>query len=232
MTSLEDNYVMDDVEPITPLKAQLFEALRLKLQGYDFVLDLKHHKFLRKRGDVTDHFRLPCKDASPGYRVQPSIGVRLNRVEEIFHQTSGFDRKDQANTSTWGTSAAKLIGGRTGECEFSLVSASQVEHVSEQIMNVFREYALPFYERWGSLKAIDAAVNAKPEERVLYRSLAWFRCSTGLITARLTGRADYEKLLQTYTEIMKKDNKGFYFKWFEPLTKSLEEIPPGSGLAA
>ncbi len=42
---------------------------------------------------------------------------------------------------------------------------------------------------------------------------------------------DYEKLLQKYTEIMKKDNKGFYIKWFEPLTKSFENIPPGTGLA-
>ncbi len=218
---------MDDVEPIIPLKAQLFDALRLKLQNHDFTLDLKHHRFLRKRGEVTDVYILICLDNQPGYRIEPDMSVRLERVEAIFHQTSGFKPVDQKYTATWGLPVSVLAGER----EIPLATAAQVETATDQLMEIFREYALPFYDRWGSLEAIDAAVNANPHERVLYRSLAWFRCSTGLITARLTGRQDYDRLFHAYTEIMKKDNKGFYLKWFEPLTKALETIPPGTGLA-
>jgi len=222
---------MEEVEPMTPLKERLFETLRLKLKSYDFELNLKRHRFNRRRDGVTDVFLLACLDAPPGYRVVPDVGVRLERVENIFHQTSGFKKKeDQLNTMTWGLPVSYLLGGPTAECEFLLQEPAQVEGVAEQIFAVFREWALPFYERWGSLKAIDKAVNENPEERVLFRSLAWFRCSTGLITARLTGRPDYDRLLQIYTDIMKKDNKGFYYKWFAALVESLDKVPAGSGL--
>ena len=64
-----------------------------------------------------------------------------------------------------------------------------------------------------------------------HRGLAWFRCSTGIIVAKLVGRPDYEQLAAFYLDVMTRDNKGFYLKRFQPLLKSLESVEAGSGLA-
>ena len=82
------------------------------------------------------------------------------------------------------------------------------------------------------MQAIDAELNDDPSKKTPHRSLAWFRCSTGIIVARLVGRADYEKLAEFYTEVMTQDNKGFYLTRFQNLLRSLESAEPGGGLAA
>jgi hypothetical protein len=219
-----------DNEAPTPLKTALFESVRKRLATYGFELHLGNHKFVRRHDGITDVFQLPCKDAKPGYRVQPNVGVRIDLVEEIFHQTSGFEPKFRDGTSTMGNSVGSLIGKSSRDCEFLVETDADVPAVTEKVIEVFRDFAIPYFNKWRSLQAIDAELNDDPASKTKHRGLAWFRCSTGLIVARLLGRTDYEKLAEIYTEIMTKDNKGFYLKWFLPLRKSLEEIELGSGI--
>ncbi|GGA39973.1 hypothetical protein GCM10010981_31540 [Dyella nitratireducens] len=54
---------------------------------------------------------------------------------------------------------------------------------------------------------------------------AWFRCSTGIIVAKLVERPNYEDLVSFHTGMMTKDNKGFYMKRFEALANSLKTLP-------
>jgi hypothetical protein len=157
--------------------------------------------------------------------------VRVEQVESIFHQTSGFESKHQKETPTMGSSIGILQSGDSRSCELVLESDSQIALVAEKIADVFREFALPYFERWGSLAAIDAELNGKPAERTHQRPLAWQKCSTGIIVAKLVGRTDYSQLVAVYTEVMTQDNKGFYFKRFQALVKSLESVEAGSGLA-
>lgn len=220
----------EDVGETTPLKAALFESVRQQLVEDGFVLVPARETFIRRRDGITDHFQLVCKDARPGYRIQPNVGVRIDRVEELFHQTSGFERRYQETTSTMGAPAGSLLGGGPRACEFILDSESEISPVSERIMGVFRGVALPYVEHWSSLPAIDAELNDKPGERSPHRSLATFRCSTGIIVAKLVGRPDYEQLAAFYADVMARDNKGFYFKPFQALLKSLETVIAGSGL--
>ena len=214
------------------LKRSLFESLRPDLAKHGFSLDAARDRFVRKRGGVTDLFQLVCLDGKPGYRIQPNTGVRIERVEEIFHQTSGFERKYQKGTPTVGAPVGALLSGTDPRaCEFSLESGSEVVSVSEKLVGVFREFALSYFEHWGSLRAVDAELNDKPAERTVQRALAWFRCSTGIIVARLLNRPGYEQLAAFYTDVMARDNNGFYLKRFQSLLKSLESVEPGCGLS-
>jgi hypothetical protein len=213
-----------DVEDTTPLKAALFESVRRQLVGKGFELKAAKDKFIRRRDGMTDHFQLVFKDAKRGYRIQPDIGMRIDIVEEIFHQTSGFEMRYQGNTSTMGAAVGTLVSGSPRACEFLLESESEIPYVTEKILRIFRDVALPYFEHWGSLAAIDAELNNKPAERTYHRALAWFRCSTGIIVAKLVGRSDYENLVAFYTSVMTQDNKGFYLKRFQALVKSLESV--------
>jgi hypothetical protein len=214
----------------TKLKLALFESVGERLVGASFKLNAIKDSFVRRRNGVADIFQLVCKDAKPGWRIQPNVAVRLEQVEEIFHRTSGFEPQYQKDTPTMGGSVGHFLKGSGRACEFLLTSNSDVAPVAEQVTRVFEEFAIPYFERWASLTAIDAELNDKPLEPTLQRSLAWFRCSTGIIVAKLVGRSDYEQLAKLYSDVMARDNKGFYLKRFQALLKSLEAIEPGSGL--
>jgi hypothetical protein len=208
--------------PSADLLKALIAVVRPRLNEKGFVFQAAPKRFIRERDEIIDRFQLVCVDAKPGWQIRPHVGVRIECVENIFHQTSGFEPKYEKDTSTFGTAAESLTNGSTGV--FVLESESQVAAVAEEILNVFREVALPYFERWGSLAAIDAELNNSPGERTLHRALAWYRCSTGIIVAKLVGRPNYEELAAFYTEVMTKDNKGFYLKRFEALLKSLEKV--------
>jgi hypothetical protein len=213
------------------LKAALFGLVGQKLTSSDFTPNEANDSFVRRHNGVVDIFQLVCKDAKPGWRIQPNVAVRIELVEQIFHQTSGFDAQDRKNTPTMGGSVGHFLSGSSRAYEFLLTSDSDVLPVTEQIVRTFQEFALPYFERWGSLHAVDAELNDRPSERTQHRSLAWFRCSTGIIVAKLVGRTDYKRLAAYYSDVMARDNKGFYLKRFQSLLKSLETIEPGSGLS-
>jgi hypothetical protein len=222
----------EEVEEITPLKVALFKYIRRQLVEYGFELNSARDKFTRRHSGITDHFQLVCRDAKPGYRIQPNVGVRIDPVERIFHQTSGFEPQYQDNTSTIGAPVGSLLSGSPRSCEFLMESEFQIASITGEIMRIFREVALPYFEHWSSLTAIDAELNDKPAERTPHRGgLAWFRCSTGIIVARLVDRPGYEQLAAFYLDVMIRDNKGFYLKRFEALLKSLESVEAGTGLA-
>jgi hypothetical protein len=222
---------MEDIKETTPLKIALFESVRKRVLADGFELNAEGDNFVRRHDGITDIFQLTCLDAKPGYRVQPGMAVRVDQIEDIFHQTSGFEFKYQKGTPTMGTRVGSLLGGSPRACEFLLESEAEITAVTEKLMSAFREFVLPYFDHWGSLTAIDAELNDKPAERTPHRALAWFRCSTGIIVAKLVGRPDYERLAAFYTDVMTRDNKGFYFKRFEALAKYLESVAAGGGLA-
>ena len=209
------------------LKASFFESVGKNLVSAGFKLKASKESFVRQRNDVSDIFQLVCKDGKPGWKIQPNLSVRLEQVEEIFHRTSGFERQYQSDTPTMGASVGHLLNGNNQSCQFFLEVDSDLATATEWAMQIFREFALPYFEQWSSLRAIDTELNDDPFKKTPHRSLAWFRCSTGIIVARLVGRADYEKLTAFYTDVMTQDNKGFYLKRFQALLGSLESVKPG-----
>jgi hypothetical protein len=214
----------------TKLKTAIFAAISPELTSHGFLLKLAKDRFVRRRGEVSDFFQLVCLDGKPGYRIQPNVGVRLEQVEHIFHQASGIESKYQKDTPTMGSSIGMLLTGDSRSCEFLVESGSDVAMMAGQIVGTFHEFAMPYYERWGSLIAIDAELNSKPSERSHHRPLAWQRCSTAIIAAKLVGRPDYDQLAGFYTEVMKRDNKGFHLGRFQALLMTLKSIEGGSSL--
>ena len=214
------------------LKSDLFHLLGPDLIADGFKLLVSKDRFEKKSGDINALFQLVCLNGKPGYRIQPNVGIRIERVEKIFHQTSGFESKFQKDTATMGGSIGMFLHRDRRACEFLLKAESEIVPVAEEVARAFRDFAVPYYDRWGSLAAIDGELNDKPTEPSLHRSMPWFRCSTGIIVAKLRGRLGYDQLAALYTETMAADNKGFYLQRFQALLKSLELIEPESDLAS
>ena len=211
------------------LKVDLCDFLSSQMSCEGFKFAASKLMFVRKHEStgITDRFQLVFLDAKPGWEIRPDVGMRFDRVEEIFHRTSGFERQYQKGTSTIGNSVGEYTSNRGSACEFRLESHDEVVPVAEKILEVFRRFALPYFEKYASLRVIDAELNDRPTERTPHR-LTIFRCPTGLIVAKLSGRPNYRQLVEIYTEIMSREDRGFYLKRFQDLVKSLESVEPES----
>jgi hypothetical protein len=75
------------------LKRSLFDLIAAPLARRGFNLKAEKDSFVRQHNGEADRFLLVCRDGKPGWRIQPSVSVRIERVEEVFHQTSGLRAK-------------------------------------------------------------------------------------------------------------------------------------------
>src|ERR1700683_5806036 len=152
-----------DEIPTSPLIMALVGSVSRQLAKEDFELRPGSYDFIRRRGGIIDRFGFNVKvQRMDGYRIEPGIGVRMERVEEIFHQTSCYRPRSHGLTSTMGTSVGVIIGKNSWDCAFALKSDTQIEIVTEQLVNSFRSVALPYFLLWSSLTAIDAELNNEP----------------------------------------------------------------------
>jgi hypothetical protein len=182
--------------------------------------------FVRQHAQTTDRFTVLCTDAKPGYWVKPHVALRIERVERIFHQTSGFSPEHQ-DTVTLGGSVGDILGGNMSDARFLLESDGQLDSLVATLLGLFHTVALPYYQRWSSLHAIDAELNDDPTVRSPHRGgPPLWRCSTGIIVAKLVQRPDYGALAQYYADVMRRVSNGFYYAQYQALLASLESVEP------
>lgn len=213
---------------VNNIKKMLLELLVPQLAERGFKRQGSRESFLRKHADRVDVFQLVFLDGKPGWRIQPNAGVRFDTVEDIFHHVSGFEAKYQKDTVTVGAPLGIILGETARGCEFILESDTELESIAREVIASFENIALPYFSNWSNIKNVDSALNDDPSLRVpkLRGGLAWFRCSTGIIIARLTNRKDYDRLVSFYGDVMAVDNNGFYSKRFDLLVKYLKNIEP------
>jgi len=208
------------------LKRALFDAADSRISQYGFTLYRLKDQFERKRDGWMDQFQLFWLNDVAGYRIQPYAGIRVEIVEQIFHKTSGWNSKHQKYSVSIGGGVGHIIADDNRKCEFPLKSEADISPIAHKVAAVFRDFALPYYEKFSSLQAIDAELNNNPTERTRNRSDNWLRCSTGIIVARLVRRPDYNALAKIYAKIMEQSDGGFHLKTFCALLESLKSVEP------
>lgn len=208
------------------LKRGLVDAIGVQLISDGFALNAAKDFFIRRHNGTTDQFQLVFLDPydRPGWRIQPYMGLRIERVEDIFHQTSRWDPKYQKDTPTIGSGIGRILSGDNRGCEFFLESSADIPRIATEIVEVFRKYALPYYANFDSIREIDRALNDDPRRDTPHRIVTWLRCATGVIVAKLVDRPDYARLVKIYTKQLRSTDKGFYLSRFEDLVKSLETL--------
>lgn len=157
--------------------------------------------------------------------IAPDVAVRHDVVERIFHRFSGTSAGNQGSTPTIGGGLADI----TGEARYRVTILPDARReklrAAEEGLRAAVEEAERYWARYADLRAVDAALNDRPEEDTPHRPLPWLRCCSGLIVARLVERPDAEALARIYTEEMRVWSDGFYLPRFEALTRYLAERP-------
>jgi hypothetical protein len=207
------------------LPSLVLEALEPSLAPLGFKLAKGKKWFVRRSPGRTETFQVVVLNDKQGFRVSPSVGVRFDDVEDIFHRTSGYEPEYQKDTATVGVDLWR-VHGKEG-FQIPLSTESDVPAVASRLLTIFRAQAEPFFARFNSLSAVDAALNERPTEPSTVKVLPWLRASTGAIAARLTGREDYDQLVATYRSVLQNDSKGFYLPRFEALLSDLAKVKAG-----
>jgi hypothetical protein len=214
----------DEVESaeLIEVTRKVIDALTPAFEERGFRWEKKHGWFRRRSGGIHHMFYVLFADYAPSCIViNADVGVRHDNVERIFHRTSGFDPNFHAGTPTVGGKFANVMAGAPGRMDIGPEGDVSVSAAAARLANAI-DLAETYFTRFSSLVEIDQELNSHPELHSPNRVLPWFRCSAGLIVAKLVGRDNYDRLVVEYQKQLAADNGGFYLRWFSELVRDLD----------
>jgi hypothetical protein len=131
------------------LKNEVLLALERRLTGQDFKLVKSRDWYVRKNEGVSFCYQIVFYDGNNGYRLSPAVTVRIEIIEEIFHATSGFEKRYQKYTPTIGAEVWRLFNDKQGY-QYLLETKDDVDRVVDRLKIVFQDVALPYFSQYST----------------------------------------------------------------------------------
>lgn len=205
------------------LLKRLHEGLGPELARHHFRFNPASEAYLREQpGGVSQFFYVRCYESGSSFVVEPGVGIRIDRIEDVFHRTSGFEQKYQPTTPTVGAEVWRLEGNPKA-FRYRLGGSDDVGAVTEEVGRAFEGKALPYFASHSSVEAVDRLLNETPLEKTPHRMMEWLRASTGVIAARIVCRENFDELVAVYRTKLERLDRGFYLPQFEALLRNLAE---------
>lgn len=205
-------------------RKKLLAVLKPRMVERGYRLHSASDRFVRSVGDFSYRFHTRFLNGPQGVEVEPEIGIRSEAVERIFHQTSTYAPQYHSGTPTIGASLVNLEGVELMTYRCPISTDDEVLPVAERLMVLLETKAIPYFEQYGSLEAIDHLLNDQLDERVPGCSFGLPRETRGLIVAKLVARPNYQELVEFYRSRIIKISGGFHAPQFEALVASLNEL--------
>lgn len=204
------------------LKVELLQNLEKYLEPFGFNLVKSKEWFKKKERDRILFFWIVFYKDLYGFRVAPTLAIRFNQIEEIFHRFSGYEKKYQGDTHTIVTEIWRLKNDRASY-EYQLASTEDISSITDELILVFKDCADTYFKKHISLNDIDSLLNNEPNQESIHQIMDYARCSRGAITAKLCHRNDYDEIVSIYRQRMQDQDHGFYLSQFDALLKFLNE---------
>lgn len=202
------------------LKNEVLLSLGEKINSFGFKLSKPACEFTKKTDFGWNKYQIVFLVRDDGWQLKPSLLVRFDIVENIFHQISNFDRKYQKGTPTIGISIEDLDYSSMTPIRFELTNKSQIKSVVNNLFELFKNTAIPFFNKYNILSDIDDKLNSCIEDTSLTGDI--FKGTKSLITAKLTKRHDFDKLETVYQSYYENFSNGFYLPEYLRLTELLK----------
>jgi hypothetical protein len=206
------------------LKNALFSRLIPMLDPFKFFLVRRMDWFVRK-GDSQLIYRLDFYDGQSkdtNYSVSPSLAVRIERVEQVFHKVSGFEPKYRKDSPTIWVSLNDLKKDQD-EYEYVLDSFENLDALVRTLFILFKDVALPFLEENSSVQAINNLLNSEPEADNNIYCIPEKRLFRGVIIAKLAKDVRYGEIAMIYREKVER-YLPYRLADFDKLLNILEEL--------
>jgi hypothetical protein len=88
------------------------------------------------------------------------------------------------------------------------------------VRKFYEDYAVPFFEKYNSVDAIDKLLNEKPTEKVIYLDDLGWRIIKGLIAAKLNNNPKYNELRDYYRSEVESKFQGYFM--YEKCLKTID----------
>jgi hypothetical protein len=203
------------------LRDALLAKLALELRTKGFSLLKLQGEFIKKTIDGWWKFQLVFLQKPYGWEIKIALLIRKNLVEDIYHKASFYEPKFQKSTATAGLFLEKIVKNNIN-CSFKIENENDIVISCEAILNLFTEFAEPFFIEYDSIKALDKAINIESDARIF--SGPKYEGNTGIILAKLANNPKYYDLEQKYRDYYKNLSNGFYLPEYEGIVKSLNSI--------
>jgi hypothetical protein len=200
------------------LKSELLKELEVKLKNFEFRLNKSLAEFTKKSKVGWYKYQIVFLIKDEGWELKPSLLLRIDVIEDIFHETSGFEEKYRKGTPTIGTSIEDYQSDGK-RYRYHLNEEDQINAISQELYLLFHRIALPFFERYNSLEKIDEAINSNFKDTALTGDI--FKGSKGLIVAKLIGSGNYKELEEIYFNYYRELSGGFYLPNYKRLMEHL-----------
>ncbi|MFN7747511.1 MAG: hypothetical protein ACK5OO_01055 [Cyclobacteriaceae bacterium] len=130
-----------------------------------------------------------------------------NRIfnEESFTDTLLLNKSDYFNDINY---------------RFKITSLNDVKEWSTIAKKFYHEFAIPFFEKYNSVDAIDKLLNEKPSEKVIYCDDLGWRIIKGLISAKLNNNPKYNELRDYYRSEVESKFQGHFM--YEKCMKAID----------
>lgn len=141
------------------------------------------------------------------------IGIENNKLEEvqkhILNEFIGF--AIGSGTSDY----FKEINFR-----FKIKTEEDIKEWGKIVRKFYEEYAVPFFEKYNSVDAIDKLLNDQPTEKVIYLDDLGWRIIKGLIAAKLNSNPKYNELRAYYRSEVENKFQGYFM--YEKCMKTID----------
>lgn len=212
------------------IKRSLFDSIGDSIGSSGFQFNKKKEQFEKAvpDGTATVYFL----HANYGFKIIFKVwwGVRINRMAAIYNSISEKGPESFEDTECLATSLGSLIdyidnGNRrsnTIDKEFVILKEEDVPIIATEIVSDINRYVVPYVEQNHTIERVDLLLNSYPTELSVHNFSYPYKVMNGLIAARLTKNADYDRLVSIYDvemEPVSAQSKREYEKLKEVLAK-------------
>lgn len=173
----------------------------------NFLYKKTSNEFVREENDFSNIFNMLLTAWSDHYSLDVRLYISHKRIEKIFESIVGKSHKlTMGNTIE---RIAKSPDGRqvvNGNMYILLLQSEDIDAAVETLNSYYSNIAKPYFKRYDSLEAINDIINNQPFEHCPAHVGGRLdnRCMKGLIIAKLINSPNYEQLVATYDEAIKK----------------------------
>ncbi len=194
------------------MKGELYKQVGLCLKSFQFAKSEK--MFFRNSDNKVDLIGLAIADRGEHLEVEPFLGVRFPKIEDIIQAESGLYGLPNKLSFT--------VGIRLPGDLILYRDENEAGNIAADIGRRIKESGEPFFGCFQNIGEVDAALNSDPNARCPVDLNAPDRCSHGIIASKLVGRSNHNELIQIYSTQLGRISNGFWLGRFEKLVAYLE----------
>jgi hypothetical protein len=137
--------------------------------------------------------------------------IQIQNIEGVIFGEKGI-------YDTLGTSTATYFNELN--YRYKIKTQEDIKEWGKIVSKFYDEYAVPFFEKFNSVNAIDKLLNENPSEKVIYLDDLGWRIITGLIVAKLNKNPKYNEVRDYYRSEVESKFQGYFM--YDKCMKTIE----------